>query len=235
VREVAAYLMDLDHFAGVPETYLISNIRHPRLSTDAAKSGSLQCYISNTGESSSYGSSVWSVENIHRIGILDIRLFNLDRNGENMLVQKREDGMHLIPIDHAFCLPPVTSLDNAYFEWQYWPQAKIPFSQQTKEYIMAIDTNRDTQILQSLGIPEQSILTMIVASLLLKEAAGGEWTLFDIACFVARSNPFSTPSQFEELIAFSNSTSSQSGRPFVEVYQEALRDLVLKTCRKNNN
>jgi len=125
-REIAAYILDKDHFVGVPETCMLSNVRHECFSTNEAKCGSLQRFVPNDGESSSLGSSMWSVDNIHRIGVLDVRIFNLDRNGENMLVQRREghDKHFLIPIDHTYCLPPITSLDNAYFEWQFWPQAK---------------------------------------------------------------------------------------------------------------
>jgi len=225
-REVAAYLLDKDHFAGVPETYFISDVHHDNLSTSDVKNGSLQRFIPNDGESSSYGSSLWSVEDVHRVGTLDIRIFNLDRNGENLLVQNTKDGKKLIPIDHTYCLPPITSLNNAFFEWQFWPQAKKPFSQQTVDYVSSLNIESDAAILRSVGIAEESVQTMMVTTTLLQEAVAGGWTLYDIASFIARDFSASVPSRLEELIATCRSVSENGGRPFMEVYREAVRDLV---------
>lgn len=71
---------------------------------------------------------------MHRIGILDIRLFNTDRHAGNLLVKITksprklgattinwlEDKYSLIPIDHGFCLPE--ALEPPYLEWLHWPQ-----------------------------------------------------------------------------------------------------------------
>ncbi|KAE9588684.1 putative 1-phosphatidylinositol 4-kinase [Lupinus albus] len=62
------------------------------------------------------------------IGILDIRLLNLDRHAGNMLVMKHNHNSYvagvaadLVSIDHGFCLPEW--LDDPYFEWLHRPQA----------------------------------------------------------------------------------------------------------------
>lgn len=44
------------------------------------------------------------------MAILDLRLMNLDRNGENIMVRSVDDGtggrrLQLIPIDHGSCFP----------------------------------------------------------------------------------------------------------------------------------
>jgi len=225
-RECAAFVLDRDRFAGVPETYLLSAVSHQKLHTPDEKSGSIQRFVPNKGDSSSYGTSLWSVENVHRIGILDIRIFNMDRNNENILVQERDDGLHLVPIDHTYSLPPVSALDGAYFEWQYWPQAKKPFSPECKAYVLSIDIGKDVEDLQSLGIPEDCIMTMVVTTMLLKEAISAGWPLYDIACLMARTMPLSTPSCFEEVISSCRDIATKRGEPFLEVYQEALQDLV---------
>ena len=36
-----------------------------------------------------YGSSLFSIEEVHKIAILDIRILNCDRNEENILVKKK--------------------------------------------------------------------------------------------------------------------------------------------------
>jgi len=91
------------------------------------------------------GSSRFSVADIHRIGILDLRLFNTDRHAGNILAVRpprpappgpaagrlgasspgswarsrlASETMALIPIDHGFCLPE--ALEPPYFEWLHW-------------------------------------------------------------------------------------------------------------------
>ena len=53
-----------------------------------------------------FGSSRFSVPEIHKIGILDIRILNCDRNDANILIQQTGDSeLILIPIDHGLSLP----------------------------------------------------------------------------------------------------------------------------------
>jgi hypothetical protein len=92
------------------------------------------------------GPSRFSVQDVHRIGILDIRLFNTDRHAGNMLVRhpRTTDSSsnlvlkarmpevsqyELVPIDHGFCLPE--TLEAPYFEWLHWPQVRWGFSMPT--------------------------------------------------------------------------------------------------------
>ena len=74
----------------------------------------------------------FAVKDVHRIGILDLRLFNTDRHAGNMLVREvptakktsantwLDSQLELIPIDHGFCLPE--ALEPPYLEWLHWPQ-----------------------------------------------------------------------------------------------------------------
>jgi len=191
IREAAAYAIDRG-WAGVPETHFISNVA----TQIGTKSGSIQQFIPNDGESSSVGSSSFAVEDIHRIGVLDTRLFNMDRNGENMLL-KRAGGEHrLIPIDHAYILPP--TLDGAYFDWMFWSQAKKPFSAEILAYIMSIDEVSDATLLRNLGIPEPNVRTMLASTMLLKHCASRGHSLFEIARLVCRDCP-SNPTLLEQL------------------------------------
>jgi len=52
------------------------------------KFGSLQAFIDNIGSAEDIGPSKFSVEDVHRIGVLDIRLCNLDRHLGNILVSR---------------------------------------------------------------------------------------------------------------------------------------------------
>uniref|UniRef100_A0A6B2L7E3 PI3K/PI4K catalytic domain-containing protein n=1 Tax=Arcella intermedia TaxID=1963864 RepID=A0A6B2L7E3_9EUKA len=262
-REIAAFLLDRG-LAGVPETFLLEGVRHPKFSTDEPKRGSVQKFIENVGDSSSVGSSRYSVCDVHNIGILDIRLYNLDRNEENILVQKVEpqDPMcitppkeapasccaspmmvspppspqpqpnplstsanrssrafssytrpslpqsapthtrmsraissptptaspsyRLVPIDHTYTLPTNFN-EGVYFEWQYWKQAKEPFSNQHLEVIKNLDPSADAKILRELEIEEEAIRIMMFSSWLLKIGAEHGMSLFEIASMMTKT------------------------------------------------
>jgi len=200
-REVAAYLLDRNR-AGVPETHMLQGVHHKRLSYKdghvVPKTGSVQQFVPNMGNSSSMGSSRFTVEDVHNIGILDIRLLNMDRNEENMLVRKEADLYRLVPIDHTYILPD--TLDDIYLGWMYWRQAKVPFSENTLEYISSINLEDDARILCNLGIQEQCITNMRLATILLKNGAAAGLTLFQIASMICRKKK-SDKSDLEVLVA----------------------------------
>ncbi|MCO5587163.1 hypothetical protein L7F22_041110 [Adiantum nelumboides] len=88
-----------------------------------AKSGSLQQFVHAISSCEDMGSSLFSVDEVHKITVLDLRLANTDRNGGNILVCKeREKALKLVPIDHGYCLPE--KFEDCSFEWLYWPQAQ---------------------------------------------------------------------------------------------------------------
>jgi hypothetical protein len=130
-KEVAAYLLDHDHFAGVP---LTQNAELLLEGTSASSStvmpGSLQQFVTNIGAAEEFGSSCFPVDEVHRIGMLDIRLLNLDRHLGNLLVceEKADKSLHLVPIDHGFCLPSYRALHDVRLEWSHWKQCHEPFS-----------------------------------------------------------------------------------------------------------
>jgi hypothetical protein len=96
------------------------------------KLGSLQEFVRHECDTTEMGCSRFSVRDVQRIAILDIRLYNTDRHSGNILVRRPtssslnlrarlEEAQHeLIPIDHGFCLPE--ALETPYFEWLHWPQ-----------------------------------------------------------------------------------------------------------------
>jgi len=175
IREAAAYLLDHDSFAGVPKTTLVgarSNAFHNGTGTSPnenaeltindlsrpnswppLKVGSLQQYILDTvGDCEEYGTSTWPVQEVHKICQLDLRILNTDRTGANILVRQVE-GMEfkLTPIDHGYCLPE-GKLEDVSFEWLYWPQAREDFNEETIEYILSIDPEKDAKALREGGV-----------------------------------------------------------------------------------
>jgi len=148
-REVAAYLLDHPKngrrafsreavgFSGVPPTGLVRCLHkafnHPKGVT--AKIGSLQKFVKNNGSCEDLGPGSFSVEEVHKISVLDIRLANADRHAGNILFSKdNETGkIVLIPIDHGYCLPESLNFNLSplhaffFFFWlSFWLIILIP-------------------------------------------------------------------------------------------------------------
>ncbi|KAL3637092.1 hypothetical protein CASFOL_019391 [Castilleja foliolosa] len=198
LRESAAYILDHDGFAGVPPTALVRfshvkfNINSPESDpTPNCKVASLQRFVSHDSDAGDLGPSSFSVTSVHHIGILDVRLMNLDRHAGNILVRQGQDGYagattELVPIDHGFCLPE--SLDDPYFEWLHWPQASIPFSESEMEYISHLDPCKDAELLRSElpSIEESSIRVLVLCTIFLKRASAYGLCLAEIGEMMTR-------------------------------------------------
>ena len=192
-REVAAFLLDHGGFANVPPTAAIT-LSHPAFayrSHDALhpKSGSFQQWVPHVAESWDFGPSRFSTQEIHAIGVLDIRVLNCDRHGGNLLVT--EDG-HLVPIDHGYILP--STLDEAWFEWLIWPQAKRPFSAATVQYVLSLSVEDDVQLLRGCvwnGRPISAACVRVFrcVNVLLQLGVRSGLTLYDIGLLVCRMDP----------------------------------------------
>lgn len=130
----------------------------------APKLGSLQAFVAHDGDASERAPSRFAADDIHRIGVLDIRILNCDRHLGNLLVAAPEppdsagaapalrpwDGcgrLRLIPIDHGYALPE--ALVDPFFEWLFWPQAELPFSPAVRAAVAAFDFAADAALLRS--------------------------------------------------------------------------------------
>ncbi|CAI9096402.1 OLC1v1032545C1 [Oldenlandia corymbosa var. corymbosa] len=202
-REVAAYLLDYDHFANVPATALVKvthsifNVNdgvgggQPQNKKLVSKIASFQQFIPHDFDASDYGTSSFPVAAVHRIGILDVRILNTDRHAGNLLVRKHNGAgnfsqVELIPIDHGLCLPE--SLEDPYFEWIHWPQASIPFSEDELEYIEKLDPVKDSEMLRAElpMIREACLRVLILCTIFLKEAAAYGLCLAEIGEMMTR-------------------------------------------------
>ncbi|XP_075506974.1 phosphatidylinositol 4-kinase gamma 5-like [Primulina tabacum] len=202
-REVAAYLLDHDHFANVPPTALVKithsvfnvndgvNGNKPQNKNLVSKIASFQQFIPHDYDASDHGTSSFPISAVHRIGILDIRILNTDRHAGNLLVRKLDDDerfgqVELIPIDHGLSLPE--SLEDPYFEWIHWPQASIPFSDYELEYIKDLDPVRDSEMLRNElpVIREACLRVLFLCTIFLKEAAANGLCLAEIGEMMSR-------------------------------------------------
>jgi len=208
IREVAAYLLDHDHFANVPPTVLVKithsifNVNEMTTSKKenkrqtVSKIASFQQFVAHDCDASDYGTSSFPVAAVHRIGILDIRILNTDRHAGNLLVknienvgrypQVRGESVDITPIDHGLCLPE--NLEDPYFEWLHWPQASIPFSEDELEYIYKLDAIKDTEMLRR-ELPmvrEACLRVLILCTIFLKKAAEAGLCLAEIGAMMSR-------------------------------------------------
>jgi len=93
-RECAAYILDHEHFSGVPATGLVV-CSHPTFSSGLSysehfKIGSFQEFKEHDFDAEDISSVKYQqfpVHEVHKIAILDIRLLNTDRHGGNILVK----------------------------------------------------------------------------------------------------------------------------------------------------
>lgn len=198
IKEISAYLLDHGHIAQVPETEIVS-LSTP--SDSKEKIGSIQRYVPHIGCSEDFSSSKFSSMNIQKIAQLDMRIFNCDRHSGNLLVQGTGDQLNLVPIDHGYSLPHFLKLQDAFFEWSNWDQAKLPFSDTMKEYIEKISIEDDAVLLKQAGLSDSSIMTYILCTIFLKVASNKGKSIKWIAEFMQRDLiAFETSSGLENII-----------------------------------
>jgi hypothetical protein len=187
-KEVAAYILDHNNFAKVPQTALAEcNFMDSESRQLRTKMGAFQVYVSNVGDADDWGPGIFPVEDVHRIAALDIRILNFDRHGGNILVTKNSHDRHgLVPIDHAFALPenirPVP-----WAVWMDWPAARVPMSEATRRYIAGLEPEIESRMLQDeLGgnIRPNSLRALKIATRLLQKGAAAGLTFHDIGLLI---------------------------------------------------
>ena len=90
-REMAAYLLDHNHFSGVPATAMAEachpSFNHTPGSKNRPKLGMLQEYVVHDEVAGDVSPDLFPTREVHKIALLDIRCLNTDRNEGNILVQ----------------------------------------------------------------------------------------------------------------------------------------------------
>jgi len=207
-REVLAFELEPTL---VPET-CIAEVKHPLFSSP--KIGSLQKFVQNAESSEEFGPSLYSVDDVQRIALLDIRIINCDRNGENILVRKENNKYRLIPIDHAFSLPSYTSFDNLkHFEWMNYRQSKLPMTQEIKDIIQNTDIYKDITLAKAIGIQRDSIISMVIAHIILTKGVTFNKSFYEIGKFMCSrelhslcKREISIPQLFDDIANLATST-----------------------------
>ncbi|GLD99481.1 hypothetical protein PINS_up008200 [Pythium insidiosum] len=186
LRERAVYLLDdaYGNFSGVPIT-TVTSLPVPLddgKGESVVKEGSVQLFVESESSAEDMGTLKFNVQEVHKIGILDVRLFNLDRHAGNVLLQSRpgQTTFAMTPIDHGFCLPSYKHLDFPTFDWLQWPQAQYPFTSEELDHIASLDADRDAAMLRSLGFEEDCVTTLRICTALLQIGADAGFSLYEI-------------------------------------------------------
>jgi len=100
------------------------------------KHGSLQEFVEYNDVVGNLGSHQFEVSEVHKVGILDLRILNCDRNEANILVVKKlisgpkgtVKTTNLIPIDHGLAFPDNFEIYEYQIVWMGYKQSQVPFS-----------------------------------------------------------------------------------------------------------
>ncbi|KAJ9692868.1 hypothetical protein PVL29_011794 [Vitis rotundifolia] len=119
-KEVAAYLLDYNHFANVPSTALVK-ITHSIFNANdrVSKIASLQQFIPHDFDAGDHSTSSFTVSAVHRIGTLEIWI-SKHRNLSSQLLEQ-------LPTKWK-CLEDIVVLPVTSFKDQYKTQLEMNFS-----------------------------------------------------------------------------------------------------------
>mmetsp|Transcript_16787 Transcript_16787/g.48223 ORF Transcript_16787/g.48223 Transcript_16787/m.48223 type:complete len:943 (+) Transcript_16787:682-3510(+) len=173
------------------------------------KVGSFQDFVHADYTMDDLSPSKLSVDEVHKIAILDIRILNADRNSANLLCRRKPedpDNFELIPIDHGYCLRAVC--DVCWFDWCWldWPQLKKPLSRRSRDYILGLDIEADVRMLRErLHLKGEAIDYFRASSRLLQAGVKAGLSLYDIAVLCCRNDDAGeVPSKLEGLTAMAS-------------------------------
>lgn len=181
-REVCASLLEPSL---VPECILVDSL-HKEYSGHAVSTGSFSVYKANIGCAEDFSESKFSKEQVQRVGLLDLRILNMDRNVTNLLVSSE---FALIPIDHGLSAPECLQIEADDLCWMKWPQAKEPFTSKCIELAEALEPLNGIFLLsERLGLSDESLKNLRMVGELVKKAARRGLTLFDLGTLVYRKS-----------------------------------------------
>lgn len=115
--------------------------------------------------------------------------------------------------------------EDCTFEWLYWPQAKLPFTADTLDYINSLDSEQDIALLQRHGwnVPEAVARTLHISTMLLKKGVERNLTPYQIGSIMCRET-VNKDSGIEEIVreAHNSVLPASSEATFLEAVSVAM-------------
>lgn len=169
------------------------------------KVGSLQEFVRHDDVVSDLAPSQFTLHEVHKIVLLDMRLLNTDRNDANILVRKRRSATtgqveyELIPIDHGYCLPQFLEIAWCDWCWYNWPQLKQPLSAADREYVLGLSAQLESEALaKKIPLRKACRRNMVIAGMVVQKGVRAHLVLYDIARIMCRDD-LDAPSTLERL------------------------------------
>lgn len=169
------------------------------------KVGSLQEFVRHDDVVSDLSPNQFSVHQVHKIVLLDMRLLNTDRNDANILVRKKRSATtgqveyELIPIDHGYCLPQFLEIAWCDWCWYNWPQLKQPLSTEDREYILSLSALNESEALsKKIPLRRACRRNMLIAGMIVQKGVKANLVLYDIARIMCRDD-LDAPSVLERM------------------------------------
>ena len=154
------------------------------------KFGSLQKFVEYDDVFENYSPTLFSKEQLQLIACFDIRTLNLDRNDCNLLVVKKNgtNEKTLVPIDHGLCFSENFEINSWDLNFTSWRACEEPMAEGVKEYIRAIDVDRDILALEQSGAKLRPVCVrnMRIMAQLLKFGADVGLSLAEIGSLMFR-------------------------------------------------
>ena len=189
------------------DDFYLSNMKYNYI---PKKYGTLQKFIKSTGVAADYSYSLFTLEEAHKIMILDFRILNCDRNDENILLIKKkkknsknnETFYKLVPIDHALSFPSCLEIGDFEICWMSWSQAEKPFTEKEKDYIESINIVEDMKNLNNyIFLREDCWKYFRISNTVLKVGARYNLTPFEIGSLLYHSDyDYKTPSKIKLVV-----------------------------------
>uniref|UniRef100_A0A7S2W994 PI3K/PI4K catalytic domain-containing protein n=2 Tax=Mucochytrium quahogii TaxID=96639 RepID=A0A7S2W994_9STRA len=222
LKEYAAFVLD-NGLAGVPETDIAVVKAGKR-----RQIGSVQRFVENSEDAENFGSGVFTVDDVHRIGVLDIRILNCDRHSGNMMRGIKSG--KLVPIDHGTSFPNACNLNElskVSLEWLMYPQAKKPFSAELLQEIQDINIEDNLDTLAAIGLDEGVQISVWMSTTLLKIGAKHGKTLYEIGSLIQRKGDRSEMSDLESLLVKASEASvAKDGSDFFTLFYNFATELL---------
>ena len=185
--------------------YVLGNAKYNFITK---KYGSLQKFVRSTDVAANFSFSLYTTEEAQKIGILDLRILNCDRNDENVLVIKKKHKTtgksfyKLVPIDHSLSFPDCLKIYDYELCWMGWDQAQEPITDKMKAYIQQIDIIADMEKLsKTIKLREECWKMFRISNTVLKIGAEYDLTLYEIGNLMYKLDyKNDSPSQIELLI-----------------------------------
>lgn len=169
------------------------------------KIGSLQEFVRHDDVVSDLAPNQFTLHQVHKIVLLDMRLLNTDRNDANILVRKKRSATsgqveyELIPIDHGYCLPQFLEIAWCDWCWYNWPQLKQPLSAEDREYVLSLSALDEIETLaKKIPLRRACRRNMIIASMIVQKGVKANLVLYDIARIMSRDD-LDAPSPLERM------------------------------------